>query len=128
MTFTLSEEQRLLKDAARDFINNEAPVARLRKERDAKQNGRDPELWREMAEMGWAGVLAPEEHGGAALGYVGMGVLLEETGRSLVVSPLLSTAMIGVSALVLAGTDGQKGEWLAKIASGEAIAALAVDE
>ncbi len=128
MTFTLSEEQRLLKEAARDFIKNEAPVARLRKQRDAKQNGRDPELWREMAQMGWAGVLAPEEHGGAALGYVGMGVVLEETGRSLAASPLLSTAMIGVSALVLAGTNAQKAEWLAKMATGEVIAAFAVDE
>ena len=128
MTFTLNEEQRLLKDASRDFCREQAPVARLRKQRDAKQNGRDNELWREMAQMGWAGILVPEEFGGAGLGYVGLGVVLEETGRTLVVSPLLSTAMIGASALMLAGTDAQKALWLPKIAAGEAIIALAIDE
>ncbi|MBS0384531.1 MAG: acyl-CoA dehydrogenase family protein, partial [Proteobacteria bacterium] len=128
MTFTLSEEQRLLKDAAHDFIAEQAPVSRLRKQRDAKQNGRDPELWREMAQMGWAGVLAPEEFGGAGLGYVALGAVLEETGRTLAASPLLSTAMIGASALMLGGSEAQKAEWLPKIAAGEVTVAFAVDE
>ena len=128
MTFTLNEEQRLLKDAARDFCREQAPVGRLRKQRDAKQNGRDRELWREMAQMGWAGILAPEEYGGAGLGYVGLGVVLEETGRTLAASPLLSTAMIGASALMLAGTDAQKAEWLSKLAAGEVIVAFGIDE
>jgi alkylation response protein AidB-like acyl-CoA dehydrogenase len=128
MTFTLSEEQQLLKDAARDFFREQAPVARLRKQRDAKQNGRDPELWREMGAMGWGGILIPEEFGGAGLGYVGLGVVLEQGGRTLAASPLHSSALAGASALLLAGTDAQKQEWLPKIASGEVIAALAVDE
>jgi alkylation response protein AidB-like acyl-CoA dehydrogenase len=128
MTFTLSEEQSLLKDAARDFVREQAPVTRLRTMRDAKKNGRDPELWREMAQMGWAGILVPEAHGGAGLGYVGLGLVLEETGRTLAASPLLSTAMIGASALMLGGSAAQQGEWLPKIAAGETIAALAVDE
>jgi len=128
MTFTLSEEQRLLKDAARDFIREQAPVSRLRRMRDEKKNGREPDLWREMSAMGWAGILVPEEYGGAGLGYVGLGLVLEETGRTLAASPLLSTAMIGASALMLAGSDGQKQEWLPKIASGETIVALAIDE
>ena len=55
MTFTLNDEQRMLKDAARDFLREQAPVTRLRKQRDEKKNGRDPDLWREMAAMGWAG-------------------------------------------------------------------------
>ena len=128
MTFTLNEEQRLLKDAARAFCSEQAPVSRLRKQRDEKKNGRDPELWREMAQMGWAGILLPEEYGGARLGYVGLGVVLEETGRTLVVSPLHSTAMIGASALMLGGSDAQKAEWLPIIAAGDVIVALAVDE
>lgn len=128
MTFTLNEEQRLLKDAARDFCREQAPVTRFRKMRDEKKNGRDPELWREMAQMGWAGIVVPEEHGGAGLGYVGLGLVLEETGRTLAASPLLSTAMIGASALVLGGSDKQKTEWLPKIAAGEVVTALAVDE
>jgi len=81
-----------------------------------------------MAAMGWAGVIVPEEFGGAGLGYVGLGVVLEETGRTLVASPLHSTALIGASALLLAGTEAQKAEWLPKIAAGEVIVALAVDE
>ena len=128
MTFTLNEEQQLLKDAARAFCAEQAPVTRFRKQRDAKKNGRDPELWAEMAAMGWAGVIVPEEFGGAGLGYVGLGVVLEETGRTLVASPLHSSALAGASALLLAGTDAQKAEWLPKIAAGEVIATLAVDE
>jgi alkylation response protein AidB-like acyl-CoA dehydrogenase len=128
MTFTLNDEQRMLKDAARDFFREQAPVARLRKQRDEKRNGRDPDLWREMAAMGWAGVIVPEEYGGAGLGYVALGAVLEESGRTLAASPLHSSALAGASALMLAGTDAQKQEWLPKIASGEVIAALAVDE
>jgi alkylation response protein AidB-like acyl-CoA dehydrogenase len=128
MTFTLNEEQNLLKDAARDFCREQAPVTRFRKMRDDKKNGRDPELWAEMAAMGWAGILVPDEFGGAGLGYVGLGVVLEQSGRTLVASPLLSTAMIGASALLLGGTDAQKKEWLPKIAAGECVVAFAVDE
>lgn len=128
MTFTLNQEQQLLKDSARAFCAEQAPVTRFRKQRDEKKNGRDPALWTEMAAMGWAGVIVPEEFGGAGLGYVGLGVVLEETGRTLVASPLHSTAMIGASALLLAGADAHKTEWLPRIAAGEVIVALAVDE
>jgi len=128
MTFTLNDEQRLLKDAARAFCSEQAPVSRLRKERNEKKNGRDPELWREMAQMGWAGIIVPEEYGGSGLGYVGLGAVLEETGRTLAPSPLLSTAMIGAGALMLGGSEALKAEWLPKIASGEVVAAFAIDE
>jgi len=128
MTFTLSEEQQLLKDSARDFFREQAPVSRLRKQRDAKKNGRDPDLWRDIAAMGWAGIIVPEEFGGAGLGYVGLGVVLEQGGRTLAASPLHSSALVGASALLLAGTDAQQQEWLPKIASGEVIATLAIDE
>jgi alkylation response protein AidB-like acyl-CoA dehydrogenase len=128
MTFTLNEEQQLLKDSARDFFREQAPVTRLRKQRDTKQNGRDPELWRDIAGLGFAGVIVPEEYGGAGLGYVALGAVLEEAGRTLAASPLHSSALAGASALLLAGTDAQKQRWLPKIASGEVIAALAVDE
>src|SRR5262245_33420074 len=128
MTFTLNDEQRMLKDAARDFFREQAPVTRLRKQRDGKKNGRDPDLWRDMAAMGWAGVIIPEEYGGAGLGYVALGAVLEESGRTLVASPLHSSALAGAAALMLAGTDAQKREWLPKIASGEVIATVAIDE
>ncbi|MEZ5994930.1 MAG: acyl-CoA dehydrogenase family protein [Hyphomonadaceae bacterium] len=128
MTFTLNDEQQMLQDAARDFFREQAPVSRLRKLRDERKNGRDPELFAEMAAMGWAGIIIPEEYGGAGLGYVGLGLVLEAAGRTLVASPLHSSALTGASALLLAGSDAQKSAWLPKIASGEAIATLAVDE
>src|SRR5690606_13287194 len=128
MTFTLNDDARMLKESARDFFREQAPVTRLRKQRDAKQNGRDPELWVEISALGFAGVIIPEEYGGAGLGYAALGAVLEEAGRTLVASPLHSSALAGASALLLAGTDAQKAEWLPKIASGEVIATLAVDE
>lgn len=128
MTFTLDDDARMLKETARDFFRDHAPVSRLRKLRDAKQNGRDPELWREMSALGLAGVIVPEEFGGAGLGFLALGAVLEEAGRTLVASPLHSSACVAASALMLAGTEAQKAEWLPKIASGEGIATLAVDE
>lgn len=128
MTFTLNEEQKLLKDSAREFVRDRAPVTRLRKVRDDKRNGRDDELWKSMAELGWPGIIIPEALGGAGLGYVGLGLVLEETGRTLASSPLLSTAMIGASALLLGGSDAQKRTHLPAIAEGRTIAALAIEE
>jgi alkylation response protein AidB-like acyl-CoA dehydrogenase len=77
--------------------------------------------------MGWAGVIIPEAHGGAAFGYRGLGLVLEETGRTLAASPLHST-LAAAGALVLAGSAAQQQAWLPRIAAGEIIAALAVDE
>ncbi|HYD86482.1 MAG TPA: acyl-CoA dehydrogenase family protein [Vitreimonas sp.] len=128
MTFTLTDDARMLKESARDFFREQAPVARLRKQRDAKQNGRDPELWREIAALGFAGVIVPEEYGGAGLGHVALGAVLEEAGRTLVASPLHSSACAGASALLLAGTDAQQAEWLPKIAAGDVIATIAIEE
>lgn len=128
MTFTLNDEQRMLKDSAREFFREQAPVTRLRKQRDEKKNGRDLELWREIAALGFAGVIIPEEYGGAGLGYVALGAVLEESGRTLVASPLHSSSLAGASALLLAGTDAQKKEWLPKTASGEVVATIAIDE
>ncbi|MFN9164074.1 MAG: acyl-CoA dehydrogenase family protein, partial [Alphaproteobacteria bacterium] len=128
MTFSLSEEQKLLKDAAREFVRDRAPVTRLRKMRDEKKNGRDEDLWKTMAELGWPGIIVPEEHGGSGLGYVGLGLVLEETGRTLATSPLLSTAMIGAAALILGGSDAQKKKHLPSIAEGKTVAALAIEE
>ncbi len=125
----LTEEQTMLRDAAKGWTTDSAPVAALRKLRDGKSGKSfDPAAWAEMGQMGWAGVIIPEEHNGSAFGYLGLGLVLEETGRTLVASPLLSTALVAASALTLAGTDAQKTAWLDKIALGEAVATLAVDE
>ncbi|MBU6372237.1 MAG: acyl-CoA dehydrogenase family protein [Alphaproteobacteria bacterium] len=127
--FTLTEEHVLLRDAARGFVQDKLPTTHLRALRDAgNTDGFDRAAWAEMAAMGWTGILVPEEHGGAALGPIGLGLILQEAGRTLAPSPLLSTAMIGASALTLGGTAAQQAAYLPKIADGSLIVALAVDE
>jgi alkylation response protein AidB-like acyl-CoA dehydrogenase len=124
----LTEEQTMLRDMAREWADNEAPVTAFRAMRDAAPPaGYDAELWRAQAEMGWAGVLVPEEHGGAGMGFLSLGLVLEQLGRNLVASPLAATAA-ATSALLLGGSDAQKALWLPRIAAGEVVAALAIDE
>ena len=125
----LTEEQTMLRDAAKGWTQDSAPVGALRKLRDGgSRQSFDPATWSEMGAMGWAGVIVPEDFDGSAFGYLGLGLILEETGRNLVASPLLSTALISASALVLGGSDAQKAAWLPRIAAGEIVATLAVDE
>ncbi|MCF8509757.1 MAG: acyl-CoA dehydrogenase [Hyphomonadaceae bacterium] len=127
MPFVLTEEQQMLRDSARSYAAEKLPVSQLRALRkDGKSY--DAGSWKEMAELGFTGVIVPEEFGGSGFGYVGLGQVLEAQGRTLAASPLLSTAMIGASALALGGTQSQKDSWLGKIAGGEAVIALAADE
>jgi alkylation response protein AidB-like acyl-CoA dehydrogenase len=125
----LTEEQTMLKDMAKDWTAEKAPVSALRKLRDTGLDlGFDPAAWKEMGEMGWAGVIVPEACGGSEFGYRSLGLVLEETGRTLTASPLISTALVGASALTLGGTAAQKAAWLPKIGAAECVTALAVDE
>jgi len=125
----LTEEQTLLRDAARAWTQEKSPVSAFRKVRDsAAPLGYDPAAYAEMAEMGWTGVIIPEAHGGSEFGYLSLGLVLEELGRTLTASPILASALAGASAIVLGGSDVQQGAWLPKIASGELVATLAVDE
>jgi len=129
MAMVLSEEAGMLKDAAKGFLADSAPVSQLRRLRDEESaDGFDRSTWKDMAEMGWTSVLVPEEHGGVAMGHVAAGVIAEEMGRTLTASPYLSTAIMGATALSRFGSDAQKGEWLPRIAAGDAITAVAVDE
>lgn len=129
MAMVLSEEAGMLKDAAKGFLADSAPVSQLRKLRDTESaDGFDRDTWKAMAEMGWTSVLVPEAHGGVEMGHVAAGVIAEEMGRTLTASPFLSTAVMGATALTRFGSEAQKGEWLPRIAGGEAITALAVDE
>ncbi len=125
----LTEEQSMLRDAARTWTQEKSPVSAFRKVRDSGQPlCYDPAAFAEMAEMGWTGVIIPEEYGGSNFGYLSLGLVLEETGRTLTASPLLSTALAAASALILGGADAQKEAWLPKIASGEAVGTLAIEE
>ncbi|MEI6438660.1 MAG: acyl-CoA dehydrogenase family protein [Alphaproteobacteria bacterium] len=125
----LNEEQSMLRDAAKSWTQEKSPVTAFRKMRDSGvEVGFDAAAWTEMAEMGWAGVIIPEEFGGSDFGYLSMGLILEELGRTLTASPLLASGLGAASAFVLGGSSAQKSEWLPKIAEGTAIGALAVDE
>ncbi len=129
MPLVLSDEQQMLRESARGYLAEQAPVAHLRKLRDERDDtGFSRALWRGFAEMGWAGVLIAEEFGGVGLGHVEAGVLLEEMGRTLAPSPFLSTAVVAASAIGLAGSAQHKAQHLPRIAAGELVAALAIDE
>lgn len=125
----LNEEQQMLKDAAKRFLAESAPVSQLRALRDNRdETGFSRELWQQMVDMGFVGTLVPEEFGGSAFGFAGMGQVFEQAGRNLSASPLLATAVVGASLVQLAGSDAQRQAFLPAIAEGKLLLALAVDE
>jgi alkylation response protein AidB-like acyl-CoA dehydrogenase len=129
MALVLNEEQSMLRDSARGLISDKAPVSHLRQLRDAKDTtGFSRDLWKAFAEMGFSGLLVPENFGGSGLGCVEVGIVMEEIGRTLMPSPFLSTAVVAASALSRGGSAAQKSEYLPKISDGSLLAALAVDE
>ena len=129
MKLILNEEQQMLRDSAKDFAENRTPVNHFRSLRDNNnaQNW-DKDVWQEMVDLGWSGILIPEEFGGSDFGLAGISVIMQEVGKTLTPSPLLATAVLGASAINTFGTQEQKAEYLPKIASGEITIALAVDE
>lgn len=129
MALVLNEDEQMLRETAEGFLADKAPVKALRTLRDTKdETGFDRALWSDMADMGFAGVLIDEDHGGVDMGYMAAGLIAEQMGRNLSASPFLSTAVLAATALSKAGSSAQKSEWLPKIASGETLMALAVDE
>ncbi|MCT2531213.1 acyl-CoA dehydrogenase [SAR92 clade bacterium H921] len=129
MALVLNEEQQMLKESAQGFLAEFAPLAELRKQRDAgSQTGYADNLWSQMVDMGWAAILVPEACGGLGFGHVGMGQIVEQSGRTLTASPLFATAILGVTAINSAGNEAQKSELLGAIARGEITTALAIDE
>ncbi len=129
MTLVLTEDQQLLKDAAKNFCQQNSPVSVLRRLRDEDDpKGYDESVWKQMLELGWTGMAVPEAYGGFDFGYAGLGIVLEETGRTLVNSPLISSTLISTSLINLAGNDEQKSALLPSLVSGELILALALDE
>ncbi len=125
----LNEEQNMLKDSAKDFCTNQAPIEQFRKLRDEESpTGYDQATWNAMVELGWAGIPWAEEHGGLAFGYKGLGVVTEETGRTLLASPLYATVWVGGTLINLGGSDAQKSELLPQVAGGELLLALALEE
>ncbi len=129
MAMILNEEQTMLKDSAKDFCANNTPIGQLRKLRDeSSADGFDRGSWKGMVDLGWAAIPWGEEHGGLAFGYKGLGVVTEESGRTLTASPLYSSVWVGGTIVNIGGSDSQKSELLAKVASGEMLLALALEE
>ncbi|WP_050385051.1 acyl-CoA dehydrogenase family protein [Bradyrhizobium pachyrhizi] len=129
MALVLTEEQSMLRDSARGLISDKAPVAHLRGLRDAKDaTGFSRDLWKTFAEMGFSGLLVPDQFGGSGLGCVEAGIVMEEIGRTLMPSPFLATSVLAASALSRGGSEAQKAQHLPKIADGSLLAALAIDE
>jgi alkylation response protein AidB-like acyl-CoA dehydrogenase len=125
----LSEDQKMLMESARGLVAAKAPIAEFRKLRaQPRGDGFSRAFWSQCAELGWSGVLAPEEFGGIDFGVTGAGLIAREMGRSLAPSPFLSTSILSASALRRGGSAAQKAEWLPRIARGEAVVAFALDE
>jgi alkylation response protein AidB-like acyl-CoA dehydrogenase len=127
MDLTLSEEQKMLKDMARDFLTDKFPKAVV-KEIEESESGYSPEVWKEMAELGWMGLVFPEEYGGAEMTFLDLAMLLEEMGAACLPGPYFSTVMLGGLPILAFGTDAQKQEYLPGIAGGEIIFTTALTE
>ena len=129
MALVLNEEQQSLKDIAKEFLQKNAPVTHFREIRDTENElGYDQDLWKQMVDLGWSGILVPEEYGGFDFGMVGMGSIFEETGKMLTPSPLFSTGVLGASLIALGGNDKQKQTYLPQIVDGSITTALALEE
>lgn len=129
MSLTLSEEQQLLKESAEKFFGRTSPVSRMRSIRDDRDAiGFSRELWKEMANLGWLGILFSEEYGGSNMGLRELGVILFESGRVLAPEPLLSTLLMGANAVRLSDNDALKEDILPAVISGDRIVGLAFEE
>jgi len=127
MDLGLDEQQEMLKNFARDFLEKECPEQLVRAMED-DEKGYSPELWQKMAQQGWMGLIIPENYNGTGMNICELVVLLEEFGRALVPGPFISTVVLGGVPIMEAGTEEQKHQFLPKIASGEIIMTLALTE
>ncbi|MDG2271265.1 MAG: acyl-CoA/acyl-ACP dehydrogenase [Halioglobus sp.] len=125
----LTEEQTMIQNQAQSWVTKHAPVQKFREVRDSKNVVEfSQQIWDEMVNMGWAGIIIPEAYGGSDLGYLTFGLILEQTGRQLSASPLFASAFVGASAILLGGSEEQKKNLLCGIADGSQIITLALEE
>jgi alkylation response protein AidB-like acyl-CoA dehydrogenase len=122
--FGFTEEHDLLRQSARRFLDERCTIQDIRRFSESAV-GHDPQLWKEIAALGWLGLVLPEAHGGAGLGHLHLALLLHETGRSLLPVPLLASALAGF-ALEAAASDAQRARFEPAIASGETLATFAL--
>ncbi|MFC1993048.1 acyl-CoA dehydrogenase family protein [Chloroflexota bacterium] len=127
MNVTFSEEQEMVRSMARDFLTDKLPKTVV-KEIESSEEGYSPEMWKEMAGLGWMGLVFPEKYGGGDMTFLDLAVLLEEMGVACLPGPFFSTVVIGGLPILDIGSDEQKEEYLPKIAGGEAVFTLALTE
>jgi len=127
MDLSFSEEQEMLWKSARDFLANKCPKTLVR-QMEEDEKGYVPELWKEMADLGWIGLPFPEKYGGGGFTFLDLVILLEEMGRACLPGPFLSTVVLGGLPVAKWGTEQQKQNILPKICKGEAILTLALTE
>ena len=126
MDLGLSEEQEMLRNFARDFLEKECPEQHVR-DMEEDEKGYSPDLWKKMAEQGWQGLIIPDTYGGASFNFMDLIILIEEFGRALVPGPFIPTTVAAL-AILAAGSEEQKKQHLPRIASGEQIWTLAFTE
>lgn len=127
MNLDFTDEQIMLKNSARNFLSAECPADKVR-ELEEDEKGYSPAMWKKMADLGWMGLVIPEEYDGMEMEFFDLIILLEEVGRSLLPGPFFSTVLLGSVPLVMAGSEEQKQEYLPMIANGEAIFTMALLE
>jgi alkylation response protein AidB-like acyl-CoA dehydrogenase len=127
MDFSFTEEQDMLRISARDFLAKECPKTRVR-ELGEDERGYDPQMWHRMAELGWMGLVFPEEYGGTAASFMDLVILTEEMGRNILPGPFFSTIALCALPLLEYGSGDQKARFLPQIASGQAVWAFALAE
>ena len=127
MNFTFAEEQEMLKKMARDFLVDKCPKTAV-KQMQESEKGYSPELWQEMADLGWMGLVLPEKYGGTEMSFLDLTVLLEEMGRACLPGPFISTVVLGALPILESGTDEQKQKYLPGISAGKIIFTLALSE
>jgi len=127
MDLDFTEEQDMLRNSARDFLSTECDKATVR-EIEEGEDGYSPEIWRKTAELGWQGLMIPEEYDGMGMGLMDLLVVFEEIGRNILPSPFLATVALGAPPIVAAGPEQMKKDVLPKVATGEAILTLALTE
>jgi alkylation response protein AidB-like acyl-CoA dehydrogenase len=126
LIFDLTDEQKMLQETVQQFIENECPVTRLRELFDGDE-GHDPVLWKGLVELGIAGLLIPEQYGGAGLEMLDLAVVAETMGHGALPGPFFNHVLAGL-AIELGGSDAQKEKWLPKLASGDALATIALSD
>ncbi len=127
MDIELSGEQQQLMETARRFVERESPLSAAR-QLETSEGGFSRELWKQMADLGWLGLITPSNHGGAGLGMIELAIVCNELGRNLCPSPLIPSAVIAASVIAAAGTDRQQAAYLPRMNSGDTVVAFAMQE